>query len=130
DGRTDIAVFRPANAYWYLLQSAQGYREQQFGVSADMPVPADYDGDGKANFAVFRPSTGFWYTSLNPALNYGGVQLGQMGDVPVPGFYDSDGKADVAVFRNGAWYLRQSTNGIVRGVGFGTTGDVPGNAAP
>jgi hypothetical protein len=130
DGRTDVAVFRPSTAFWYLLQSAQGYREQQFGVSTDTPVPADYDGDGKANFGVFRSSTGFWYTSLNTATNYGAIPLGQSGDVLVPGYYDGDGRADAAVFRQGDWYIFQSTTSKVRGVHFGASGDIPAPFAP
>lgn len=125
DGRTDIAVYRPSNSTWYLLQSTLGYKDQQFGSPGDTPVPADYDGDGKANFGVFRPTTGFWYTSLNPATNFGAVQLGQSGDIPVPGYYDGDARADVAVFRNGDWFIRQSTNGALKSVHFGDSGDVP-----
>ncbi|MBV9957301.1 MAG: VCBS repeat-containing protein [Acidobacteria bacterium] len=130
DGRTDIGVFRPADAFWYLLKSSQGYQGQLFGASTDTPVPADYDGDGKEDLAVFRQSTGVWYTSLNPATNSGAIQFGQTGDVPVPGYYDGDGKADAAVFRQGDWYIFQSTNNSVRGVHFGSSGDVPAPQAP
>jgi hypothetical protein len=130
DGRVDIAVFRPSNASWHLLQSAEGYRTLQFGIGTDSPAPADYDGDGRANVAVFRPSTGFWYTSTNPNTNYGAFYLGQTGDIPVPGYYDGDAKADVAVFRAGDWYIIQSLGNVLRGVNFGTAGDLPAPAAP
>ena len=49
---------------WYLLESSTNYtmfRSIQWGVSTDVPVPADYDGDGRIDPAVFRPSTGAWY---------------------------------------------------------------------
>jgi len=44
DGRTDFAVFRPANGVWYIISSSNGtpiYR--QWGTSTDSLVPADYN---------------------------------------------------------------------------------------
>ena len=55
----------------------------QWGLSADVPVPGDYDGDGKADVAVFRPSTGIWYivnSSTGAAAFY---QWGLTGDIPI-----------------------------------------------
>jgi hypothetical protein len=40
-----------------------------WGVSTDVPVPGDYDGDGKTDLAVFRPSTGQWFI-LKSSTNY------------------------------------------------------------
>ncbi|MEJ7698985.1 MAG: hypothetical protein WKF71_04975 [Pyrinomonadaceae bacterium] len=56
-----MAVYRPLDGYWYILQSRDGFRAMQFGTSEDKPTPADYDGDGKTDITVFRPLTGTWY---------------------------------------------------------------------
>jgi hypothetical protein len=123
DGKADVAVFRPANATWYLNQSAGGFTAVQFGLSTDKIVPADYDGDGKTDIAVFRD--GNWYIQQSRD-GFRTVQFGTGGDLAQPGDYDGDGKADVAVFRpsNGAWYLLGSRDGFTQTL-FGQNGDQP-----
>jgi len=41
DGRTDVAIYRPATGLWYILQSTtnfSAYASYQWGVSTDVPV--------------------------------------------------------------------------------------------
>ena len=75
DLRTDVAVWRPSDGKWYYLRSGgvtagntpgppEGY---QFGLTGDIPQPADYDGDRKTDFAVFRPAGTWWIN--NSATN-------------------------------------------------------------
>ena len=56
DSKTDIAIWRPSETNWYILQSQTStLRAEQFGISTDDPsIVGDYDGDGKADLAVYR----------------------------------------------------------------------------
>lgn len=128
DGKTDVSVFRPSSAYWYVSQSSDnGFVAQQLGASGDIIVPGDYDNDTRTNFAVFRPSTGTWYTSPDPATNFGAVQFGINGDIPTPGDYDGDGRTDLGVYRPSVstFYVMNSSDSSVRAQQWGQAGDVP-----
>jgi hypothetical protein len=68
DLRSDIAIFRPSDGTWQYLHSISATGNTpgtvggfQWGLTGDIPQPADYDGDKRTDFAVFRPSTGVWY---------------------------------------------------------------------
>lgn len=155
DGIYDIAIRRPSNQTWYIVNSsgvdaltnhADGISRVRFGRDmADIPVPADYDGDGKTDLAVRRPGTQFWYihnsSGVDSISGYSDgisrIRFGlQAADIPVPADYDGDGKADIAVRRPSSqlWYIRNSTgedaltghdDGISR-VRFGRqTADIP-----
>jgi len=115
DGKSDAAVFRPANGGWFVMPSGNpGSPITQFwGLTGDIPVRGDYDGDGKSDFAVWRPSTGGWWivpsgNAGSPITQYWGLP----GDIPVPGDYDGDGKTDIAVWRpsTGGWWIVPSGN--------------------
>ncbi len=128
DGRTDVAVFRPASGNWYISNSSDNsFRAQAWGISTDKIAPADYDGDGKADIAVYRPSAGYWYIFESQTNTFRAVNWGISEDLPAPGDYDADGRADVAVFRpsTGSWYVLQSANGVVLSTQFGASTDKP-----
>ena len=126
--KTDVAVYRPSDNKWYIINSATGATQViPWGLSGDVPAPGDFDGDGKADLAIFRPSNGLWgiVNSSNGAII--SIGFGINGDIPVPADYDQDGKTDLAIYRpsNGLWAIRNSRDESVTAIGHGIPGDIP-----
>jgi subtilisin family serine protease len=74
DGKSDLIVWRPTTAVWYILRSSSSFdpkssESYQWGLSGDIPILGDYDGDKKVDLAVWRPSNGTWYIKTS-ATNY------------------------------------------------------------
>ena len=58
----------------------------QWGLSTEMPLAADFDGDGRTDLAVYRPSNGGWFIRYSSTLGYAGATSGPTtsGAVPPP----------------------------------------------
>ena len=128
DTRTDLAIYRPSDGTWWILNSSNGtFNVQQWGLSGDKLVPGDYDGDGKTDEAIFRPSDGTWWILNSSTGNYRVQQWGFTSDIPVPGDYDGDGKTDTAIFRpsDRTWWILNSSTGTIRVQQWGLSGDIP-----
>lgn len=128
DGKSDIGIFRPSAAEWWVRMSGDGsVTATRFGSDGDTATPADFTGDGKADIAFFRPSTGTWYVLRSEDYSYYGFPFGVAEDVPAPADFDDDGKADPAVFRpsSGSWYIMRSGDSAVTSTQFGIAGDQP-----
>ena len=107
--KTDVAVFRPSDGNWRIINSLTGTpRISHHGVNGDVPVPGDYDGDGKADLAVFRPSEGKWHIIKSSNGSELEIVCGERTDRVAPGDYDGDGTMDAAVFRPSdyTWHIR------------------------
>ncbi len=128
DGRTDCSVFRPGDGTWYVDQTRDGFRVEQFGIASDIPAPGDFDNDGKTDMAIFRGDD----TGVNPdfyVLNSATYTVtytvwGSTGDLPVVADYDGDGRADYGIYRpsDSRWYILKTTGGFLN-FPFGIPGD-------
>jgi hypothetical protein len=141
DGRADLWIWRTypgPDAQFYVLKSSDplGYSGQAgipYGLSTDIPVVADYDGDGVMDPAIFRNGTWTILTSSSQFQTYQNFTWGAAGDVPVPGDYDGDGIVDPAVFRPGStansaiWFILFSATNYTTSqtIPFGDRNDKP-----
>jgi hypothetical protein len=136
----DLGVWRPEgqygafliNEYWQWQESTGLY---SLGTSADLPVPADYDGDGTIDLAVVRPGTDgllVWDIRLiDPSTFIPTTHRHKWGvaatDILTPADYDGDGKLELSVWRAGSpgLFYQRTLTGAMSSVGWGETGDVP-----
>lgn len=101
---------------WHIRHQNGSTRFVQFGISTDIPVPGDYNGDGTTDIAVWRPSNGLWLLENVQGLpggtqgDFNGngtldtqIQLGLSIDIPAQANYQGspgDNKTKPAVWRS------------------------------
>jgi FG-GAP-like repeat len=139
DGKSDWVVTRgdptgnASQMTWFISHNgANNLVVTPFGLTTDVRVPEDYDGDGKDDIAVWRENSPgsnrayfFILQSMTNTLRI--EQFGQTGDDPrVVADYDGDNKADLAVYRRAAngqnffFYRSSLANNNFTSVAFGT----------
>jgi hypothetical protein len=118
DRIADAAWFDPATGKWHIRESSRkgALRLPQpvLGKSADLPVPADFDGDGKADPAVRRAIDGRITVLRSRTKSRWTPKPGNPAWIPVPADFDGDGKADLAWYEPGAkarWRIHESSRG-------------------
>lgn len=130
-----VGVFRPSSSYFYLRNSlSAGFADTavNLGISTDIPLAGDWNGDGIDTIGVYRPSNSMFYlTEVNangiPVTHY--INFGAPGDIPLVGDWTGSGKDSIGVFRpsTGVVYLKNTLSpGLPDySIVFGASGDVP-----
>ena len=143
DGKQDIAIFRRATGFWYIIDSSTNKSRvvQNFGAVGDIPSVGDFDKDGKADLTIVRGEGGqlVWYTLMSSTGQPVRVPWGATATDGIFFFtnvdIDGDGMQDRMTVRTASGQnqfniLRSSDNGqvyITWGIntGTGSTSDQP-----
>jgi hypothetical protein len=123
----NFGVWRPSNGTWYFSgltgDPSTNFGSFPFGLSTDVPVIGDFDGDRRNDPAVFRGGDWWIRESLTQMPRF--QHFGLATDKPVPADYNGDGRTDIAVYRDGVWFIRPCATCAVRVEYFGLASDVP-----
>jgi len=146
NGTSKVGAFRPSDGTFYLDYNGNGQwdgcstdRCLQIGMTGDIPLVGDWNGDGVAKVGAFRPSDGTFYLDYNGNGQWDGcttdqcLAIGMTGDVPLVGDWNGSGTSKVGAFRpsDGTFYLDYNGNGMWDGcatdrcLAIGLNGDTP-----
>ena len=123
----NIGVFRPNEHKFYIKTPLySGWIELSDGISEDLPIAGDWNGNSILDIGVFRPSAQAFYLRKLDGTWEELSNCGIPGDLPVAGDWNGDGKSQIGVFRPSAqaFYLRK-LDGTWRAVNFGASIDLP-----
>lgn len=135
--RRTFTFFLDANGNGALNTAAGIDRRYQFGVSNDVGIAGDWNGDGFDEIGVYRGNQ--FYLDFNGNGVWDGVAGGDrlrtfrnVGDTPLVGDWDDDGDDDLGTWNGGLFYLDFNGNGVWGGAAagdrryaYGLTTDTP-----
>ncbi|MBE8525890.1 VCBS repeat-containing protein [Amycolatopsis sp. H6(2020)] len=116
DGKDDVASFTRENGADVFVAAADGTKfrgtsqlwHDGFGLTSEIPLSGDFNGDGKVDVATFtRGTAGDVYVALSDGtkLNGNGVlwhdYFAAYDEIPAVGDFNGDGKDDIATFVRG-----------------------------
>jgi hypothetical protein len=116
-GADTIGVYRSSNSTFYLRNTnttGTADNELTFGMTGDVGIIGDWNGDGIDTIGIYRPSTSQIFLSdlsTNPVTqSYPTFVFGNTSDIPIVGDWDGDGKDSIGLYRpsTGIIYLRNA----------------------
>ncbi len=114
-----VALFRPS-ARQFIFNTVPVIRTT-FGLSTDIPITGDWNGDNVTDVGVFRPSARQFIFNTAPLTR---TTFGLSTDIPITGDWDGDGRTDIGVFRPSTRQFIFNTAPITRTT-FGLSTDIP-----
>ena len=144
-GTWQIFATNPVNCFQGHRFNSDSLLNLQLGLSTDIPLRGNIDGDSRADLVVWRPQEGLWFSressntlvvdgrnqayglnafdSLFEPVFWGNVE----GDVPLLGDWDGDGKDDYIIYRpsNGQWWVREQDGGSEGPILLGEPNSIP-----
>ena len=121
DGKTKVGVF--VNGTWVLdyngnyIWDGSGLDKSinwSTGLTGEVPITGDWNGDGKTKIAVYQNGT--WIMDFNGNYAWDGTSVdrlsffGGTGYVPVVGDWNGSGTSKMGAFASGLWALDVNGN--------------------
>jgi PKD repeat protein len=125
-----IGIFRPS-VHTFYLKNGTKTTAINWGISTDLPVTGDWNGDGRTEVGVYRPSAHTFYLKNGSALSWTttAINWGTSTDLPVTGDWNGDGRTEVGVYRPSAhtFYLKNGSalSWTTTAINWGTSTDLP-----
>ncbi|PKV02771.1 Ig-like domain-containing protein [Bifidobacterium pseudolongum] len=92
----------------YSLSTGPADKTVRMGMSNDVALVGDWDGDGKDTLMLRRGNMNYVYNDLDGKTLARSFQYGAAGDVVLVGDWDGDGKDTLAIRRGNAFHIRNS----------------------
>ena len=116
---SQIGIFRPS-ARQFIFNTAPVTRTT-FGLSTDIPITGDWNGDSITDVGIFRPSARQFIFNTAPITR---TTFGLSTDIPITGDWNGDTITEVGVFRPSTRQFIFNTAPITRTT-FGLSTDIP-----
>ncbi|WP_363053618.1 NosD domain-containing protein [Methanoregula sp. PtaB.Bin085] len=120
-----VGIYRPLTHMFYLRTPGSPTTAIDWGVSTDLPVTGDWNGNGITDVGIYRPSTHMFYLRT-PGSPTTAIDWGVGTDLPVTGDWNGNGITDVGIYRPSThmFYLR-TPGSPTTAIDWGVSTDLP-----